>query len=190
MALFPTREEFTSAVVKSFAKCYANILQWCCSRESHKQSGKHYHLSVKLDHNQRWLSSNEFLRNEYGINANYASKHHNYYSAWTYVTKEDENFIESAGHPDLKNAGEPKTSAASRARWNNKRKRNAANENHDDEDDQDGDDNKDTDSRASRRSTSTRKRKRLTTVKVTEIIVEKNMKSLVELQALAHQQKK
>ena len=63
------------------------------------------------------------------------------------------------------------------------------NENHDDEDVQDSND-KDTDSCASRRSTSTRKRKRLTTFKVTEIIAEKNVKSLVELQALAHQQKK
>ena len=88
-----------------------------------KKCGKHYHLCVKLDRNQRWLSSKEFLRNEYGINANYSSKHHNYYSAWTYVTKEDENFIESAGHPDLKNASEPKTSAASRAKRNNKHKR-------------------------------------------------------------------
>ena len=42
----------------------------------------------------------------------------------------------------------------------------------------------------SKRSASTRKRKRLTTFEVTDIIVEKNVKSLVELQALAHQQKK
>ena len=62
----------------------------------------HNTVSVKLDRNQRWLSSKEFLRNEYGINANYSSKHHNYYSAWTYVTKEDENFVESAGHPALR----------------------------------------------------------------------------------------
>ena len=34
------------------------------------------------------------------------------------------------------------------------------------------------------------RRKRLTTFEVTEIIVEKNVKSLVELQAFAHQQKK
>ena len=64
------------------------------------------------------------------------------------------------------------------------------NENHDDQDDQDSDDDKDTDSRASKRSTSTTKRERLTTFEVTEIIVEKNVKSLVELQAFAHQQKK
>ena len=95
----------------------------------------------------------------------------------------------SAGHPDLKNASEP-TSAASRAKRNNKHKRKAVNENHSDEDDQESDDDKDTDMRTSRRSASTRKRIRLTTFEVTEIIVEKNVKSLVKLQALAHQQKK
>jgi len=61
-------------------------------------------------------------------------------------------------------------------------------QNHGDEDDQESDDDKDIDMRTSRRSASTRKRKRLTTFEVTEIIVEKNVKSLVELQALAHQQ--
>ena len=49
--LFPTRAEFASAVVESFAKCNAKILQWCCSCESHKKSVKHSHLSVKLDRN-------------------------------------------------------------------------------------------------------------------------------------------
>ena len=75
-------------------------------------------------------------------NANYSSKHHNYYSARTYVTKGDESFIENAGHPDLKNAREPKPIAASRVRRNNKRQRNVANENHGNEDDQDSDDDK------------------------------------------------
>ena len=64
------------------------------------------------------------------------------------------------------------------------------NKDHDNEDDQDSDDNKDTDLHASRRSISTRKRKRLMTFKVTETKVEKNVKSLVELQTLAHQQNK
>ena len=105
------------------------------------------------------------------------------------MTKEDENFIESAGHPDFKTASEPKTSATSRARQNNKHKMKTANKNHSDEDDQDSDNDKDTDLHTSRRSASPRKRKRLMTFKVTEIIVEKNVKSLVELQALAHQQK-
>ena len=70
---------------------------------------------------------------------------------------------------------------------NNKHKRKAANENHGDEDDQESDDDKDADMRTSRRSASIRKRKHLTTFEVTEILAEKNVKSLVELQAFAHQ---
>ena len=96
------REEFASVVVEKFAKCNAKILRLCCSSESHKKSGKHYHLSLKLDRNQRWLSS---LRNEHGINVNCSSNHHNYYSAWAYVTKKEKNFVENAGHPDFRNAG-------------------------------------------------------------------------------------
>ena len=53
-----------------------------------------------------------------------------------------------------------------------------------DEDEQESDDNKDSGLHTSR--SSTRKRKRLKRFKVTEIIVEKNVKLLVELQALAH----
>jgi len=33
-----------------------------------------------------------------------------------YATKEDEDFIQSAGHPDLANSGPPRTMAASQAR--------------------------------------------------------------------------
>ena len=132
---------------------------------------------MQLDRNQRWLSSKEFLRNEYGINANYSSNHHNYYSAWTYITKEDENFVESAGHPV------PQVVLSGITNAKGKR----TNESRGNEDDQNSGDDKDTDSHTSRRSASTRKRKHLTTFEVTEIIVEKHVKLLVELQALAHQ---
>ena len=36
-----------------------------------------------------------------------------HYSVWLYTTKEDEDFIQSAGHPDLPNSGPPRTMAAS-----------------------------------------------------------------------------
>ena len=93
MELFPSREDFALAVVGSFSNGTAKIVQWCCCRESHQKSGEHYHLAVKLDRNQRWLSSKEFLRSEYGIVVNYSSCHHNYYSAWRYVAKSDSNYI-------------------------------------------------------------------------------------------------
>ena len=55
--LFPSREDFASAVIRSFSNGTAKILHWCCCREKHKKSGEHYHLALKLDRNQRWLSS-------------------------------------------------------------------------------------------------------------------------------------
>lgn len=63
-------------------------------------------------------------------------------------------------------------------------KRKAANKGHSDEDEQESDDNKDSGLHTSR--SSTRKRKHLKRFNVTEIIVDKKVKLLVELQALAH----
>ena len=50
---FRTREDFSSALVNSFASGTASLLQWCCSLESHQNSGVHYHMCVKSDRNQR-----------------------------------------------------------------------------------------------------------------------------------------
>ena len=60
-ARFPTRQSFVDAVVHSFYDTPAKIIQWCCSMERHLNSGIHYHMAVKLDKNQRWLSSKRFL---------------------------------------------------------------------------------------------------------------------------------
>ena len=41
---FPTRELFTAAIVASFRTHSASVLHWCCSKESDKSSGVHYHI--------------------------------------------------------------------------------------------------------------------------------------------------
>ena len=109
---FASRQDFALAVVNSFSQGKAKVVHWCCSGEQHKKSGEHYHLALKLYRNTCWLTSKEFLRREYGISSHYSNKHHNYYSAWRYVTKCDHNFKESAGHPYLGENSEPKTSLA------------------------------------------------------------------------------
>ena len=43
----------------------------------------------------------------------FSDVHHNYYSAWKYVTKKDEHVLESENHPDLWNSKASKTSTAS-----------------------------------------------------------------------------
>ena len=60
--------------------------------------------------------SKRYLQRTYGITVHYSSRHHNYYSAWLYVTKSDRQFKQSSGHPDLRNQGEPRTDLASRGR--------------------------------------------------------------------------
>ena len=59
---FPTRRSFAHAVLASFSGVPASIQQWCCSQEEHQSStGKHYHMAIKFDKNQRWLSSKRYL---------------------------------------------------------------------------------------------------------------------------------
>ena len=168
---FPTRTVLADAVVQSFTSETVSVVQWCCSKEKHKQSGEHFHICVKLSRNQRWLSSKKFLRDRFGIEVHYSCVHHNYYSAWKYVTKSDENYEESEGHPDLKNATEPKTSTASR------RRRQTTNVDNDEG------------SKSHNSTPSKRQNKRLSAFDVSEIIVEKAIQSKTELQALAKEQK-
>ena len=78
---FPTRRSFADAVIHSFYDTPAKVLQWCCSLEQHENSGVHYHMAVKLDKNQRWLPSKQFLLDRCGISVHFSCIHKNYFSA-------------------------------------------------------------------------------------------------------------
>ena len=67
-------------------------------------------MCLKLDRNQRCLRAKNYLNEKYGISVHFSSVHANYYTAWKYVTKDDEHSIESEGHPDLNNSEGPSTS--------------------------------------------------------------------------------
>ena len=108
----PTRNSFAEAVLKAFDGSSSKVLQWYCSQESHKKSGMHYHMWLKLDRNQHWLRAKNFLQQHYRISVHFSSVHANYFTAWKYVTKEDENSVESGGHPDLNDSDGPSTSKA------------------------------------------------------------------------------
>ncbi|CAH3046804.1 unnamed protein product [Porites evermanni] len=110
---FPTRSSFAEAVVQSFADTPAKVVQWCCCLEQHVQSGVHFHMAMKLDKNQRWLPSKRYLLERCGISVHFSATHENYFSAWKYVTKEDRDYIQSDGHPDLTSATAPRTTKAS-----------------------------------------------------------------------------
>ena len=114
VAKFPTCEVFACAIVESFSTGTAKVIQWVCCGEKHRKVGDHYHLSIKLDRNQRWIMSKCYLQSNYGITVHYLSRHHSYYGAWLYATKSDSEFKDSSGHPELCNQGEPQTDLASR----------------------------------------------------------------------------
>ena len=144
----------------------ANVLQWCCALEKHKKLGFHYHLVIKLDRNHRWLKSKEHLLRQYGISVHYLSSHENCFSAWCYVTKEDKYYKQSTGHPDLRNRSEPRTSAAALR----------CNENDGDDELADGSD----DEQPFRLKN--KKKKKLSAFDVAQIVTEKGLKTMQELQ--------
>ena len=195
-ARFPTRQSFVDAVVHSFYDTPAKIIQWCCSMERHLNSGIHYHMAVKLDKNQRWLSSKRFLLERCGISVHFSAIHANYFSAWQYVTKEDEDYIQSSGHPDLSNSNPPRTNRASFANSlaaNSKQPKRGLNDDMGDEDDEFEhgkiDEIEAPTNSKSNKAKGKAKRKRMTSYELSEIILAKNIKSRTELLALAREQK-
>ena len=109
---FPTRESFAAAVVASFRAPSANVLHWCCCKESHKSGGIHYHLSIILNKSHQWLPAKNYLKEHYNISVHFSSVHANYFTAWKYVTKEDRDVVMSENHPDLWNSAGPSTMKA------------------------------------------------------------------------------
>ena len=122
----------------------------------------------------------------------FSSIHRNYYSAWQYVTKEDEEFIESVNHPDLANGKPPNTTSASIANTAGRRKRSVSRE-RGDRDIYSEEDYLATSSivhdHNTRKRESRGKKKRLSAYELSEVIVEKNIKSRTELLSLARKQK-
>ena len=175
---FTCRADFAKAVVQSFSQGNCNVMHWCCSLEEHSSGGKHYHMSLKLNKVQRWLTSKRFLLQTYGISVHYSNVHHNYFSAWKYVTKSDTQYEESVGHPDLSNANSPRTSEASAKKSNDatngKRKNHATTKGVPDK---------------VRKRLKAGKRKRITPLLVSQVILDKNIMSVTELHALAQEQR-
>ena len=114
---FPTRHSFAVAVVAAFSRANTKVIQWCCSLENHKKSGVHYHMCVKLDKLQRLVAGKKtFSHNLMVYQYIFSDRHANYYTAWSYVTKEDLSTEESEGHPDLNTSKGPATMNAHVAR--------------------------------------------------------------------------
>ena len=101
---FATRRAFAECVVDAFRQTGPGVMYGVCCRETHKNNGKHYHIAVKLERLRRWKLGKNYLKDKHGIVVHFSNTHDNYYSAWKYVTKNDEEVLESPDHPTLWNS--------------------------------------------------------------------------------------
>ena len=157
-------------------------------------------MVIKLNKIKRWLPIWKYLKNKWSAYDHFSNRHTNYYSAWLYTTKEDEDFIQSAGHPDLGNSGPPRTMAASQARA---KRRQPIADRHDSQTDSTSDGEGDrgeeseqedgrsrmTGKNVSKISVKRKRSKRLSCYEVSNIILEKKIQNRTELFALASSQK-
>lgn len=184
--VFPTRQSFANAVLKSFENVPAQVLQWCCCIENHRDGGVHFHMAIKFDRNQRWICSKRRLEELYGISVHFSSVHYNYYSAWKYVTKCDLDFVESPSHPNLRN---PRTTAASLAIVAKANSTATEKETKPDRIELATKHRAGDESTAEQEAGEGKKRKRrLSSYEVSQIIIENGINNRLELLALAHSQ--
>lgn len=157
-------QSFATLIVDAFTDEEANVrvMQWVCCRERHQDGGYHFHMAIKLNKLKRWLTIRRILSTQHNIEVNFSGIHNDYYSAWSYVTKEHD-FMESVGHPDLTSASIPRTTNALASR----RRGTIGNA-----------------------SGPAEKKSRLDNLTVNEAILKNNIKSTTELLALADMQKK
>ena len=172
---FPTRQSFANSVVEAFAsestKCC--LLHWVCSMEDHQEGGTHYHMALKFNMNKRWLSAKKSLVERHGISAHFSDNHNNYYSAYRYATKSNKEAVHSDDHPNLVDARSPKTKAGTKSlRKSMVEKQLAKNS-----------------KGACPSSSGNLKRKRLSNLDVSQLVIDQNIHNDIELLSLAHIQK-
>ena len=107
-----TREKFANLFVQGFGEDI--IVQWVCACEKHKDGQLHFHLAIKLKRMRRWKAVKENISKNHSIVVHFQSFHTNYYDAYSYVTKEDPDYVTSQGHPMLANSPQTKNASSSR----------------------------------------------------------------------------
>ena len=108
-----TKEEFADMVVNSLVESGSNCVveKWVCSKEPHRRGGIHFHLTVKLNKQRRWLSAKNLMQERHGITLHFANRRKEdgesslYDGAYQYTVKGGD-FIRSPGHPDPENEAE------------------------------------------------------------------------------------
>ena len=109
MAKFPCKERFSSAVVEAWDSCGITVVQWVVCIEAHTNTCErtdemnfyHYHMALQLGKKAPWLQVRNYLDQNFGIQVNFSDNHSSYYTAYRYVTKDEEDAPHSSCHPDL-----------------------------------------------------------------------------------------
>ena len=99
------------------------------------------------------------------MSVHFSDKYYNYYTAFKYINKNDENVYTSQGHPNLKEIGMPQTIIKIQKRKQNREQQNEQN-------------------------SKNKKTCRLSNWDVSEFMAENNIKNETELFAIADEQKK
>ena len=76
---------------------------------SNQDGSDHFHTCVKLTGPKQWLSAKNYLMANFGISVHFSDEHGSYYEAYKYVVKSDTKAHLSREHPNLNEAGSPKT---------------------------------------------------------------------------------
>ena len=178
----PSRQRFAEIVLEAFELRGASVVQWACCKEPHRAGGIHFHMAIKLSRPKRWLAVRQLIQTRYGINVHFSNRHVNYFTAWQYVTKEDDDVLLSPDHPDLWNIGPPTTLAASETVVEETRGRQ--------EQEMEVEQSVEEDSTTSSASKKRKRPPRLSMFEVSEIAVSKGIQTYTELLALAQRQKR
>ena len=113
--LCDSRQRFADLVVNAFHFNAGRVraLHWAVCREPHEGGGFHYHMSICLSDNKRWLPAKRAL-GALGIEVNFQERDEvfNYIGAYLYVCKSDRNVLHSNPHPDLTNVTQFRTARA------------------------------------------------------------------------------
>ena len=172
LRIFPTRQSFVEQVSNYFNEGTGKVKveHWACCQEPHEKLGVHYHMSLKLSGAKRWKHVKDKMMKNHGVVLHFSNAHDNYHSAYQYVTKQDTQVFLSHTHPNLSKIGSPRTKACVRAyRESQKRKQNE---------------------NRNAQQEMAKKIRRLSNLEVSEFLVANQIKSEVELLALADAQRK
>ena len=115
--LFPTQESFGLAIAEASdsGTRKVKVVYWAFALENHLDGKKYYHVVLKLSGPKRWLSVKYVLSTHYDIVVNFSESHHNYCSAYKYITKVDTEVFHNGEHSNLKEIGSPQTKQSTKA---------------------------------------------------------------------------